>query len=505
MVFKKPYGFLIKHFKFIHLILTGLYIYLAINVSNILNYYNNFILGIVGKLDAAKYMNNYYMIVVILSIVICLIIYALLRYKKKPRALYLGLLAFVIFVAGMINMVQGGLEVIYFEVMDTKTLRLYRDLLRILVVFQYISIGIVLVRGLGFDIKKFNFVADMQELGLDVSDEEEVELTLGDTTNRAQRKFNRRLREFKYYYLENKYFILVILVVVFGLGAGTLFVKNEVIDKVYEQGESFSTEQFTFKVLDSFVTKKGYNNEVIAKEDEAFVIVRMNVASNGEKRKLNKANMLLEVNYNSYNSDSYYGDRFVDLGTSYRDQVIRGSYTYLFIYRVDANDVGKKMKLVYASDRKVNLSPVMLDEVGEENSYKLGDMIDFSKVIFGTGNLMIESFEVGEKFSYPYQYEIGGQTFNSQYTISSVQGVVLNLKIKAIYPINLDNFTFFDTYGVLKYKVDGKLYESKIFENKTPGNYKDGLYLAVDKKVGMAEEIWFDIQIRNYKYIYKIK
>ena len=45
----------------------------------------------------------------------------------------------------------------------------------------------VLVRGLGFDIKKFNFVKDLHELDIDVTDEEEVELTLGNT-NVAKRK-----------------------------------------------------------------------------------------------------------------------------------------------------------------------------------------------------------------------------------------------------------------------------------------------------------------------------
>ncbi len=58
MVLKKPYGFLIKHFKVIHLILTALYIYLAMHVNQILNYYNNFISNTASKLDAIKYING---------------------------------------------------------------------------------------------------------------------------------------------------------------------------------------------------------------------------------------------------------------------------------------------------------------------------------------------------------------------------------------------------------------------------------------------------------------
>jgi len=503
MVFRKPYGFLIKHFKLIHLILTALYMYLTINVSNILRYYNNFILGTVGKLDAVKYMSNSYMISVILSIIICVIVYALLRYKKKPRILYLGLIVFVILISGMIELVQGGLEVIYFGVMDTKSLRLYRDLLRILVVFQYISVGIVLIRGLGFDVKKFNFVEDLQELNLDVSDDEEVELTLGNT-NTLRRKINRRVREFKYYYVENKIFIWIIAIVTIVLLGSTLFVKNEVIDKVYEEGEQVSTDYFTFKVLDSFITKKGYDNEVVVAGDYSFVVVRMEISS-FEKREFNIANLVLYANYNGYSSAGYNGSSFVDLGTIYRGHLISGTNTYLFIYKVSDNDIGDKMRLVYANDEEINLEPVMLDEVGEEKKYKLGEKIDFSTSTFGSGNFVIENFEMGEKFSYPYQYEIGGQIFDSQYTITSVQGSILKLNIDSSYPLNLDNYTFLDTYANLKYKINDSVYVSKTFSNKTPANEKKSLYLAVDKNVINATEIWLEIQIRNYMYIYIIK
>ena len=503
MVFRKPYGFLIKHFKLIHLVLTGLLIYLTSYVSGILTYYNKFMVGTVGKFDAINYMNSYYLIAVILSIIICMVVYALLRYKKKPRTLYLVLIAFVILIAGFINMVQGGLEVIYFGVLDTKTLRLYRDLLRILIVFQYISVAVVLVRGLGFDIKKFDFVADLHELDLDVSDDEEVELTIGNT-NILQRKVNRRVREFKYYYFENKPFILVIVISLLVIGLGSWIINKEVVNKVYEEGEQFSTDNFTFKVLDSYITTRGYDNEVILKDNSSYVIVKTMVSSNN-KSVINMANMLLNVNYNSYSSNSYSGNRFMDLGTPYRKQKVNGAYTYLFIYKVSNNDINKKMHLVYADDKKVKLSPVMLDEAGTSKEYKLDEKIDLSKTTFDKGSFVIESYEVGEKFSYPYQYEMGGKIFNSQYSITSPQKMILKLDVSSEIPLDLNNYTFLDYYASLKYKIDGVEYESNSFEDKTPGNEKKSLYLSVDKKIGNAEEIWFDIQIRNYKFIYKIK
>lgn len=504
MIFKKPYGFLIKHFKLIHLILTGLFIYLLKYVNDILDFYNDFRAGIVSKVDAELYLNNGYVLPVVLSIVICIIAYLLLKYKDKPRLLYIVLIGFVIGISIMINIVQGGLEVILYEVIDTKTLLLYRDLLKILIVFQYIVIGMVLVRGLGFDIKKFNFVKDLHELDIDVTDEEEVELTLGNT-NAVQRKLHRRLREFRYYYLENKTFILIIIGAILLFSIGGLVINMEVINKVYEQGENFSSEDFGFRLNNSYITRTSYNNEVLLDDKNYFVIVDMSMFSKLGKKVFNKANLILYVGDNSYRSDNYNGDKFMDLGTIYRKQKVGSASNYLFVYRVPSSEINKRMVLEYAGDLKVGLKPVMLDKNNKNKNYKIGDKIDLSKTTFRTGNITISNAEIGESFDYNYQYEIGDKVYDSEYTISSSQGVILKLDINGSYPFGLDSYTFLDTYSSLKYKINDKEYRVKSFVNKTPGSNQNGIYVSVDKNIVDASDIWFEIQIRSDKYIYKIK
>lgn len=504
MVFKRPYGFLIRHFKLIHLILTGLFIYLLKYVNDILGFYNDFRAGIASKVDAELYLNNGYVLPVVLSIVICVVVYLLLKYKDKPRFLYIVLIGFVLGVSIMINIVQGGLEVILYEVIDTKTLLLYRDLLKILIVFQYISIGMVLVRGLGFDIKKFNFVKDLHELDIDVTDEEEVELTLGNT-NVAKRKLHRRLREFKYYYIENKTFILIVVGIILLFSIVGFVINFEFINKVYDQGESFSSEQFGFRLMNSYITRTSYNNEVLLDDEYYFVIADMNLFSRGEKKVFNKANLILYIGDNSYRSENYTGDKFMDLGTIYRKQKVGSDSSYLFVYKVPSSEANKRMRLVYAGDLKVNLKPVMLDKNNKSKNYKVGDKIDLSKTTFGSGSITISNVEIGESFEYPYQYEIGGKIYDSKYTINSSQGSILKLDISSKYPFGLDDYTFLDTYGTLKYKVDDKEYKVKSFINKTPVSHQEGIYVSVDKNIVDATDIWFDIQIRSERYIYKIK
>ena len=504
MVFKNPYGFLIKHFKLIHLILTGLFIYLTVKVNGILQYYNNFIDGFASKLDAINYITDYYMIAIGGAIVICGIIYALMRYKKKPRMLYLLLIVFLVIVTFMIEYAYAGLETIYISVLDSRSLLLYRDLLRILVVFQYVTVGIVLVRGLGFDIKKFNFVQDLEDLGIDVTDEEEVELTLSGT-EAIGRKLHRNLRELKYYYLENKIFILIIIGIVLIFLGGGWFIKEEVVDKKYQQGEIFSTTDFQFQVLDSFITNRDYSNKEIMSDDTSFVIIRMNVGSNGDKRQLNTSNLILDIGSNQYASERRYAARFIDLGTAYRDDKIGKSTTYVFIYHVENDYLEEQMKLVYANDETVILEPIMLDEVLDSKNYDIGDSIDLSASSLGSGSFKISSFEVQEKFSYPYQYEIGGQVYTNQLSITSVYNTIMNLKIDGNYSLGLEHYSFLEQYAELKYKKGDNEYVSKVFDNKTPGNYKEGLYLGVDKEIEGADSIWFEIRIRNQVYRYNLK
>lgn len=502
MIFRKPYGFLIKRFKLIHLILTGFFIYLAVKVGNVLDFYNDFILGTASKLEAISYVDNMYLWVVFASILICIVVYSLLQYKKKPRTLYIVLIIFLIVIASIISISYGGLKAIYTEFLDKKTLLLYRDLLKILIIFQYASVLMVLVRGLGFDIKKFDFVKDMHELNLDISDEEEVELTLGNT-NTLQRKFFRWLRELKYYYFENKLFIWIFILLLIFIGGSTLFVSNEIVNKVYQEGETFSSDEFQFNILESYITNKSNDGNIILKDDSSFVILEMIVLPKSGQKKLNSGNFVLHIDYNTYKYDNYYASRFSDLGAAYKEQDVKGQKTYLFIFKVSNEDILKDMTFVYAGDKEVKLSPINLDVSSDSLEYKMGESINLAETVLKSGSFKVTDYEIKDSFPYSYQYEVGGQTFTSQYYISSVKGNVLNIKIESNLS-GLNNYSFLSNYATIKYQIGDEVFVTK-FDNKSPGNYKEGLYLGVNGNIKDADSIWFDIVIRDKSYVYKIR
>lgn len=504
MIIRKPYAFLIKNFKLIHLILTGLYIYLAIKVNNILTYYNNFIAGNESKLNAIKYMTNYYLIAITLSIIICLIIYALMRYKKKPKLLYLILIILYLIVALIINISYKGLDTIYISVLDTKTQRLYRDLLRIIIVFQYISIVFTLVRGLGFDIKKFNFKEDISELELDITDDEEIELTMGNTEG-LQRKLRRQLRELKYYYKENKLFINIIIIVVILILASTITVDKQIINKTYNENEIITTDSFNINVLNTYITNKSYNNKTISNTDTSFLIARIAISTNEGAKKLNTSNLVLKIKNNNYTSTTRYYDNFVDIGYGYKEQKISNQKEYLFVFNISNEDLNKDMQLIYAGDKKINIKPINLDEQSKTEEYKLTETIDLSKTSLKNGNITINSIEIKNKFSYAYNYEINGKTYTSNLNIISLNNTIINLKLISQLPYNLTSYDFISNYGKVKYKINNEEYTSKVLNNKTPGNYTEGLYIEVDKNIESASSIWLELNVRNIKYIYTLK
>lgn len=504
MILRKPYAFLIKKFKIIHLILTGIYIYLAIKVSNLLNYYNNFITGTEGKLNAINHITNYYIIAIILSIIICLIIYALMRYKKKPKLLYIILIILYLIVAVVINMSHKGLHTIYIATLDIKTQRLYRDILQIILVFQYISIGFTLVRGLGFDIKKFNFKEDLNELGIDVTDNEEVELTIGNTEG-TKRKIRRYLRELRYYYKENKLFINIIIVIIILLIASTITIDKEIVNKEFKQQETVKTEDFTFQITNSYITNRTYENKKIADTDYSFVVIKLLISSNTEKKSLNTANLILTTNNNSYTSSTRYYKNFIDIGNGYKDQKIETNKQYILVFNIPNKDITNKMQLIYLGDKKINITPEKLDSITTTKNLKLNETIDLNETPLGNGNIKITSTEINQKFTYEYNYEIKDQTYTSKLNIVSLNNTILKLDMNADIPSTFTTFSFLKNYGEIKYKVKDQEYTSKVLNDKTPGSYTKGLYLEVDKNIETAENIWLELIIRNKKYIYTLK
>ena len=98
-----------------------------------------------------------------------------------------------------------GLET---ESLDQQTVMLIRDIALMILVPQAIFLFVILGRTLGFNLKQFDFKKDLEELDIDSTDNEEVEVILGNNNYKYARFFRKSLRLTKYFFLENKLFVI---------------------------------------------------------------------------------------------------------------------------------------------------------------------------------------------------------------------------------------------------------------------------------------------------------
>ena len=116
MILKKPYAFLIKYFRIIHIILALPIIYLILRTGNIVHFFSDYI-------DTNYYTNvsniagtyiNYFMYLSVLLILISgIAIYFLMRKKEKSTIFYFLLILFylILFVVlGITHSILTGME-----------------------------------------------------------------------------------------------------------------------------------------------------------------------------------------------------------------------------------------------------------------------------------------------------------------------------------------------------------------------------------------------------------
>lgn len=360
MILRKPYAFLIKHFRLIHIILFALFAYLAIKANSIVTFFKDYI-TYKGSIDiiASNYINVWIFVFSLLIIVLSLIVFFLMRYKNKPKTFYV--ITLILSIVGMILFIYlyGNIRELESISVSAKEIRLYRDISKINYLLYVIMCIPILIRGLGFDIKKFNFSKDLQELNLSLEDSEEVEVGTNISTDNVLSTGRKLARELKYYYLENKFFINIILGVTIVILILIFPFNKFVINGPISENQTLSTSYFNFKVLDSYVSDRKR-----VSKDNAYVIVKFSTKGKMDKYSFKLDNFVLKSKNNDYIPSLKYYYYFDDVGTGYkRDYLSTTSYVeYIFVYNIKSEDKDSKFTLNYiADDSKIRLNPSVLD------------------------------------------------------------------------------------------------------------------------------------------------
>lgn len=537
MILRKPYGFLIKYFKTLHLILTLLIAYLIYTTNKLLVFFNEYINSsnfVIGQELTESLFNMWMFIVPFLICLVLIILMIVMVIKKKPYLFYISNIVVYIFLLIMYNVVLGVLNNMETVLLDIRIIRAIRDVLMILWVTQAASVVMMFIRATGFDIKKFDFGQDLQELDISEEDREEFEVDFEFDTDVFRRNIRRRLRYLKYFYVERRFFINIATLITITLISFAVYMNSTVYNKTINEGVYFNANSVMMKVNKSYLTTKDYKGIKIT---DRTVLVVLDVSARsrlvgGAPIELGKSRLL--VNDKVFYHTNRHRDRLTDLGVVYEDYELGSKDTgrYILVYEIPIDLMNEDMMFVYDDTNnfsinteprniKVKLNLKNIDVVDKKEEFVIGEEINFIESIFAETRLKIDSVDIQNNFVINYNYCLGaGDCYQLKEYIrpniySNVDKALLKLVGTFSWGENASNAdltigipTFINRFGKIAYEEDGKIKEQSFdlkVVNPNKAKEKNTYYFEVTKEVKNSNKVELVFTIRDKEYRYRVK
>ncbi len=534
MIVKKPYAFLIKHFKAIHLMLAIAMLYLLYKTNGLYTFFNGYVKNGFYEYNeqlATTYINFYVFVVIIVLLLLTSFIYLLMRWKKKSRLLYItiSIFYFALFIGFLANF--SILDNLATKVHEIRTIKAFRDISLMMYAPQFIFITLITIRAIGFDIKKFDFKKDLAELDIAEEDQEEIEVTFGQNNYKVLRFLRRAKREFKYYVLENKVFLTMMIGIVVLITGFSVFLNVAVYKKTYNESDMFQVDGIYFNVQNSIVTDTDLKGNTINK-DKKYMVVYLNINNKTKARNsLDTRNLRLMVDGKNYYPTYSLSEYFKDLGETYYKNTLYPSeeYTYLLLYEIpkktdhtkaifrmmdSVNLINGELKAKY-KDTKLSPTEYIKDDNYEQ--YDILDVVDFADSTLLNSEITINSYEIGNEFTEKYQYCYGKDCYARKKIIApNIMGSGSSTVLKINATLKIDNNLYLNKYiktltDFIKHFasvsiVNGKE-EKTIKANIIESEHiaKENAYIELDKSIIEAQSAFLNITVRNKKYKIKLK
>ncbi len=529
MIFKKPYAFLIKYFRLINFILSAFLIYVIYKSYHIINFFNNYVNNNYSGSFYLGFAENYISPLIYFVLILILIgifwILVLFIYKKKPVKSYLlGFIYYIFYIIFLIIIKKIMMNLVS-STISAEMARIYRDLSIITFVPHLIFFIIFLIRGLGLNLKKFNFDADLK---IEDKDNEEVEITLNSDGVRLKRNIRRFGREFIYYIKENKFIFTIICIVLFILIiylGYQLLPQN--VDERYQQGDEFIIEGVNFKIEDSIITNLDFKGDEI--NDNYFLVLKLavdNKTENNFQLAINK--FRLELNKGLYYPSKEYSIKFVDYAKSSYNSVIspNNKTVYSLVYEIKPEDIKKTYKIKVdggiVSTKKgdtnkynyINISPIVLDKIINEGIYNEGDVISFINSNLGNTTFKVQNTTITDRYYYNYE-KCDGNYCNTYKNVVNIDYLKNNTTLLIFdYDYQIDETipfysnlstvkNFIDSFAKVKYTINGEEFKADAVDI-TPNTLKGKLVIETTNKILEATEVSLAITIRNKEYVINI-
>ena len=516
MIIRKPYAFLIKNFKKIHILLLVLAIYIYVKTNQLYAFLREFIQTATYDYmseSITKYVTPLGTISLLVLIVSCAIIIRLLKRKEKPWKLYLVPVAqyIIIFLAFTISKNYFNT---YTGAQTTTSLRMWRDLLFVSQLTQFGTFIIFFIRIFGFDLNKFNFKLDEEYLELEARDREELEININVDKEAFKRNYRKFKRNLNYIYQEHKFICNIIITAVI-LIVGFNSAKYVMNHRAYKEGSAFNVGGYEVTINNSYYSDKSYNGTQISKTS-SFVIIDLtikNIYSSKRDLSLNRYHVMNGVrNYTT--TEKLYGTEFQDLGKTYNNVSLRGneSINMIMVYKVDKK-LNKNNFVLYYQEfegdkqflRKIKLKMKDYSKIEKCGTKELGDTMSFNMKT-QEEEIAFDDYEILTQTEYVYNVCSSTECSNSKAIYKAPNGYyVMKLTFSSDTFEGKDLKEFAVNYGkIIYYDKDGNKKEIKLEVPIPRTYYGKYLYVKIPSEVGEAQSFSFDFTIRNKNYIYKI-
>lgn len=522
MILRKPYAFLIKHFQKINLallLLASFVIYKHLTFLGMTREYiaTKYYSPIASPMSSFASFSLYFAIAAI--IIICGILIYLLYYKKKPVIVYGLIILEYLAVIFAFSFGASYFNEVGFNVINLQQALLVRDILFIVSLPQYIILIILAIRSLGLDLKKFGFREDEEYLDINEEDREEFEVEVGFDINNVKRTVRQKLRFLKYFILEYKV-ILLIIVGVLGLVGGYFGYKYGYVEnRVYQMGEVFSANSYQLKINRMYFTDKDFAGNVINAEGRKYIVLDFNVTNmTNEVLTLDTGKFILTANRRYYVPIQTHNQYFTDLGKGYQNQSLKPKeeYNYLLIYEIKPEDFGSIYTLFYQEVlganklklRQINTSLTDLSMYDEIVEKEIGQPLEIDFYDEATTKFTITSYQIANNINYLYTscYVWDCRVYEGNIDSSLYSGNSSVLKISySGDQIGLTLSNFFVKQAKIIYMVDGEEKKAPLrlpLSREWKGKYT---YHLVPKEVETSSIVKLEFVVRDKAYHYILK
>ena len=530
MILRKPYAFIIRHFRLIHLLMCLLVAYITFSIYKISSFLTGYInTGMFNYENdlVNKLVSNFLYGSCIFVILLSLVIIALFRWKKIDYKYYTILISYqIVIIVGLVLM-KLFLDVAINEIVDIRVLKAYRDITRIVMLPGFYFLISNLISAIGFNLKKFDFSSDLKALNASTEDSEEFEFIVGKDTYKYKRAFNRFIRETTYYIKENK-ILFFTMTTVFAIAIGlTLYFTLYVSKNQYQINETFLANGVAYTVKESYLTTLDYRGKIIDK-DKIYLVVNTNINNTSYES--------VELNYSNYrlvldNGTTIYpitskGSYFIDLGDPFIPNVLpsKTDYDYMiifelpyseyngsYLYRI-VNEIDILKGEITAAYNDTIIKPKIIESASSNEVFTLNMPAYFNGSALKDSNLTISSFEIGDSFKENYKHCQSSKCYEAVETVKAnniSNGSKTLIKFKIDYYIDNESFTYvkvknskslFSEFGTITYSIND-VKKTVNYKEVTPKFLTDDtIYIEVPSEVKNARELQLNLTVRDIIY-----